>query len=200
MERKTTARAKSGTAKKTTAKTAAKKTTAGKSPKSEADGLRALFLMELKDIYWAEKALVKALPKMAKKAANPDLIAAIEDHFAVTQTHAERLEQVFESIGKKAVAKKCEAMAGLIEEAEELMKETPEGMVRDAAIISAAQKVEHYEIASYGTLVAFATTLGESKAEELLSLTLNEEKETDMLLSQIAEAGINVQAAGTEAA
>jgi ferritin-like metal-binding protein YciE len=195
MERKTTA-AKSTAAKKTTAK----KTTTRKAAKPEAMGLRDLFMMELKDIYWAEKALTKALPKMAKKATNEELIAAIEDHLTVTQGHVERLEQVFNAIGEKAVAKKCEAMAGLIEEAEELMKETEAGMVRDAAIISAAQKVEHYEIASYGTLLAFASTLGEEEAVTFLSQTLEEEKEADQTLSQIAEAGINIEAAEAEEA
>lgn len=197
MERKT---ATKGTAKSTAAKkTTTRKTVRSKSS-SGATGLRELFMMELKDIYWAEKALTKALPKMAKKATNEELIAAIDDHLTVTQGQVERLEQVFDAIGEKAVAKKCEAMAGLIEEAEELMKETEAGMVRDAAIISAAQKVEHYEIASYGTLVAFASTLGEEKAVSLLAQTLDEEKETDQLLSQIAETGINVEAAEAETA
>ena len=141
MERKTTA-AKKGAAKTTTAKkTTAGKTTRKSSASSEATGLRDLFMMELKDIYWAEKALTKALPKMAKKATNEELIAAIEDHLTVTQGHVERLEQVFAAIGQKAVAKKCEAMAGLIEEAEELMKEcvaiwraTKESLNRDSTV------------------------------------------------------------------
>jgi ferritin-like metal-binding protein YciE len=140
----------------------------GKNNSKEATGLRELFVTELKDIYWAEKALVKALPKMAKKATSDELITAIQDHLAVTETHVERLEKVFQLIGEKAVGKKCEAMVGLIEEAEEIMKETEEGVVRDAGIISAAQKVEHYEIASYGTLVAFANTLGEDEAGSIL--------------------------------
>lgn len=161
-------------------------------------GLRELFIDELKDIYWAEKALVKALPKMAKKATSSELVAAIEDHLSVTETHVERLEQVFETIGEKAAAKKCEAMEGLITEAEELMKEIEDGVVRDAAIISAAQKVEHYEIASYGTLVSFANTLGESDASALLEETLNEEKEADQTLTEIAEASINIDAAEGE--
>ncbi len=156
---------------------------------------RELFIDELKDIYWAEKALVKALPKMAKKASNSELVAAIEDHLAVTETHVERLEQVFDVLGEKAAAKKCEAMDGLITEAEELMKEVKDEVVRDAAIISAAQKVEHYEIASYGTLVAFANTLGESDAAALLEETLNEEKEADQTLTEIAESSINIEAA-----
>jgi ferritin-like metal-binding protein YciE len=170
----------------------------GKNNSKEASGLRELFVTELKDIYWAEKALVKALPKMAKKATSEELVAAIQDHLAVTEKQVERLEKVFEVIGEKAVGKKCEAMNGLIEEAEEIMKETEEGVVRDAGIISAAQKVEHYEIASYGTLVAFANTLGETKAGELLHQTLEEEKQTDELLSGIAETSINLQAVEEE--
>ena len=119
----------------------------------------------------------------------------MEDHLAVTETHVERLEQVFEKIGEKAAAKKCEAMDGLITEAEEIMKDTEDGLVRDAGIISAAQKVEHYEIASYGTLVSFANTLGESAAAGLLEKTLNEEKEADQTLTDIAVSSINLDAA-----
>jgi len=157
-----------------------------------------LFIDELKDIYWAEKALVKALPKMAKKATSTELVEAIEEHLSVTETQVERLEQVFETLGEKASAKKCDAMAGLIEEAEEIMSEAEEGVVRDAGIISAAQKVEHYEIASYGTLVSFANTLGESEAAKILEQTLNEEKEADTLLTEIATSSINLDAANEE--
>jgi ferritin-like metal-binding protein YciE len=173
----------------------AAKTSNGGSAES---GLRDLFLDELKDIYWAEKALVKALPKMAEKATSSELVAAIEDHLAVTETHVDRLEQVFESIGEKAAAKKCDAMEGLIKEAQGIMEDTEEGVVRDAGIISAAQKVEHYEIASYGTLVSFANTLGESEAAQLLEETLNEEKEADQALTEIAESSINLDAASEE--
>ncbi len=165
----------------------------------EASGLRELLLTELKDIYWAEKALVKALPKMAKKAYSQELVAAIEDHLAVTENHVDRLEKIFDMMGEKAKAEKCEAMAGLVEEAEEIMGEFEDGVVRDAAIIAAAQKVEHYEIASYGTLVAFATILGESKVAKELEMTLNEEKEADQLLSSLAESYINAEAAEEEA-
>lgn len=165
---------------------------------SSESGLRELFINELKDIYWAEKALTKALPKMAKKATSEELVAALEDHLAVTETHVERLEQVFETIGEKAAAKKCDAMEGLISEAEEIMKDTEDGVVRDAGIISAAQKVEHYEIASYGTLVSFANTLGESDAASLLEETLNEEKEADQTLTDIAVSSINLDAANEE--
>ena len=159
---------------------------------------RELFIDELKDIYWAEKALVKALPKMAKKASNSELVAAIDDHLAVTETHVERLEQVFEILGEKAAAKKCEAMDGLITEAEELMKEVKDEVVRDAAIISAAQKVEHYEIASYGTLCAFAKTLGEDEIAGILEQTLNEEKQADETLTTVAESSINLEAANED--
>lgn len=157
-------------------------------------GLRDLFEDELKDIYWAEKALTKAIPKMVKNATSEELVSALNDHLEVTKGHVERLEQTFEILGKAARAKKCEAMAGLVKEAEEIMEDTDEGVVRDAGIISAAQKVEHYEIASYGTLCAFAKTLGEDEIASLLQKTLNEEKEADETLTEIAESSINVEA------
>lgn len=166
-----------------------------KSKSNVAQGLRELFVDELKDIYWAEKALTKAIPKMIGKATSEKLIDALTGHLEVTKEHVTRLESVFTSIGEKAVAKKCEAMEGLIKEAEGIMESTEEGMVRDAGIISASQKVEHYEIASYGTLCAFAKTLGEEKAMMLLQETLNEEKEADVKLSEIAESHINEEAA-----
>ncbi len=162
------------------------------------NGLRDLFLEELKDIYWAEKALVKAIPKMVKKASSSELVSALEDHLKSTQTHVIRLDRIFELINETASAKKCEAMEGLIAEAEEIMGETEEGVVRDAGIIAAAQKVEHYEIASYGTLISFANTLGESDAAELLEETLNDEKEADQLLTEIAMSSINLDAAGED--
>ncbi len=165
---------------------------------SRDSGLRELFLDELKDIYWAEKALTKALPKMAKKATSEELVAALEDHFVATQTHVERLEKVFDTIGEKVSSKKCKAMEGLIEEAEEIMDETEEGIVRDAAIISAAQKVEHYEIASYGTLVSFANTIGESDAAGILEKNLDDEKEADRMLTEIATSFVNADAANAE--
>jgi ferritin-like metal-binding protein YciE len=188
MERKTKT-AKEGT------NSSAKK----RASSEEATGLRELFVAGLKDIYWAEKALLKALPNMAQKATSEELVAALDEHLAVTEIQIERLEQVFETIGEKAGAKKCEAMAGLIMESEEIMDETVAGVVRDAAIISAAQKVEHYEIASYGTLVAFATTLGDQEAADLLVQTLTEEKEADLALSGIAETSINPEAAEGDA-
>ena len=165
-----------------------------KSSSSQADGLRELFEDELKDIYWAEKALTKAIPKMIKNATSEELISALEEHLEVTKGHVERCEQAFEILGKPARAKKCEAMAGLTKEAEEIMESTAEGVVRDAGIISAAQKVEHYEIASYGTLCSFARTLGENEVADLLEQTLNEEKEADQTLTGIAESSINIEA------
>jgi ferritin-like metal-binding protein YciE len=168
-------------------------------PKSQAaDDLRALFEDELKDIYWAEKALTKALPKMAKNATSEELVSALNDHLEVTREHVLRVEQVFELLGKKAQAKKCEAMDGLIKEGEEIIESTQPGPVRDAGIISAGQKVEHYEIASYGTLVAFANLLGETKSAAILQKTLAEEKDADSTLTQIAESGINLDAADEE--
>lgn len=166
-----------------------------KAKPSAAEGLRELFIDELKDILNAERVLVKALPKMAKNATEPKLVTAIEDHLAVTEGQVQRLEQVFELLGETARGKKCEAMEGLIKEAEGVMEETEQGPVRDAGIISAAQKVEHYEIASYGTLVAFAKTLGEDEVAGLLEQTLAEEKEADIVLTDTAFNAINFEAA-----
>ena len=131
---------------------------------------------------------------MIKNATSEELISALEEHLEVTRGHVERCEKVFELIGKAARAKKCEAMAGLTKEAEEIMESTEQGVVRDAGIISAAQKVEHYEIASYGTLCAFAKALGEDEAASLLEQTLNEEKQADESLTGIAESSINIEA------
>ena len=160
-----------------------------------AQGLRDLFENELKDIYWAEKALTKAIPKMIKNATSEELKTALQEHLAVTEQQVTRVEQVFESIGTKAQAKKCEAMEGLIKEAADIMESTEEGAVRDAGIISAAQKVEHYEIATYGTLHTFATILNEDEAASFLEETLNEEKEADEKLTEVAESSVNIQAA-----
>ena len=157
--------------------------------------LEKLFEDELRDIYWAEKALTKALPKMAKNASSPELVEAIETHLAETEEQVSRVEQVFDLLGKKPTAKKCEAMEGLIKEAEEFMEESVEGVMRDAAIISAAQKVEHYEIASYGTLRAFAETLGLTDIVALLEETLEEEKNADEKLTEVAVTAINLEAA-----
>jgi len=178
------------------AQTATKPKKAGMvKPTSEAaEDLRELFEEQLKDIYWAEKALTKALPKMAKNASSEELVAALNDHLEVTQNQVSRLEQVFEALGKKAQAKKCDAMEGLIKEGEGIMEETKPGAVRDAGIIGACQKVEHYEIATYGTLASFANLLGEAEAAELLEETLAEEKEADVTLTGIAESSINLEA------
>ncbi len=157
--------------------------------------LMKLFEDELKDIYWAEKALTKALPKMIKKATSPELIDALTSHLAETEGQVARAEQVFAVIGKKPVAVKCEAMTGLIKEAGEIMEECEKGAMRDAGIISAGQKVEHYEIASYGILRQFAETLGLSEAVTLLEETLNQEKAADLKLTEVAEAAINIEAA-----
>lgn len=155
--------------------------------------LMKLFEDELKDIYWAEKALTKALPKMIKKASHDQLVEALETHLEETQGQVERLEIVFELIGKKPVAKKCEAMSGLIKEAEEIMEECEEGPMRDAGIISAGQKVEHYEIATYGTLRQFAETMGHDDVAKLLQETLDEEKAADEKLSEVAVSAINIE-------
>jgi ferritin-like metal-binding protein YciE len=163
-----------------------------------AEGLSDLFIDELRDIYWAEKALVKAIPKMIKNATSQDLTDALQDHLEVTKGHVERCEKVFEMLGKPARAKKCEAMEGLTKEAEEIMNSTEDGVLRDAGIISAAQKVEHYEIATYGTLCAFAKTLGKNDIADLLEQTLREEKEANNTLTDIAESSINEEAMHAE--
>jgi len=161
--------------------------------------LEELFLDSIKDIYYAEKALVKALPKMKKAASSEQLAAAFVDHLEVTKNQVARLEQVFEILGEKARGKKCEAIEGLIKEAQSIIEDTDEGTsTRDVGLILAAQKVEHYEIASYGGLRQLAATLGFTEAEQLLQQTLDEEKETDLLLTQIAENDINYQAAEEE--
>lgn len=169
-----------------------------KAKSSAADGLRELFVDSLKDIYWAEKALTKALPKMAKNATSQNLIDAINDHLEVTKNQVTRLEQVFASVGEKVAAKKCDAMEGLIKEGEGIVEETELGAVRDAGIIAASQKIEHYEIATYGTLAAFAKTLGEEEAMKLLLQTLNEEKEADVTLTEAAYNTINFDAAAQD--
>ena len=184
----------------TTKKSADSKTTSPKGtvkPKaSAAEGLRDLFVDSLKDIYWAEKALVKALPKMAKNATSQNLIDAINDHLEVTKGQVSRLEEVFASVGEKAVAKKCDAMEGLLAEASGIIEDTDAGtMIRDAGLILAAQKVEHYEIATYGTLRTFAETMGHTDVAELLAQTLENEKATDVALTEAAVASINQEAA-----
>lgn len=157
--------------------------------------LEKYFHDSLKDIYWAEKRLTKALPKMRKAATTEELQTAIEEHLVQTQEHVARLEQVFELLGKKPQAKKCDAMEGLVKEGESVVEETEQGsMTRDVGIIMAAQKVEHYEIATYGGLVQLATTMGLDEIAEILQQTLDEEKETDQGLTAIAENNINWEA------
>ena len=166
----------------------------------EESALKELFVDELKDIYWAEKHLSKALIKMAKAATSEELRSALETHKTETDNQVARLEQVFEMIEEKAAAKKCDAMEGLIAESESIVEDTEDGSItRDAGIISAAQKSEHYEIASYGTLRTLANTLGYSEAAQLLEETLAEEKKTDELLTQLAESTINVNAKSEKA-
>jgi ferritin-like metal-binding protein YciE len=163
--------------------------------KSEETMLKELFVDELKDIYWAEKHLTKALPKMKKAATSEELASAFEEHLEVTQGHIQRLEQTFEMLNMAARAKKCEAMEGLVKEAEQVISELPKGtMVRDAGLIISGQKVEHYEIAAYGSLVQLAKTMGETEIADLLQMTLDEEKEADQMLTELAVSGINIGA------
>ena len=161
----------------------------------ESSSLKEFFIDSLKDIYWAEKHLSKALPKMAKKATSDELKSALETHLAETQNQIIKLEQVFAILDEKAQVKKCEAMEGLLKEADSIISETEDGtMTRDVGIIAAAQKVEHYEIASYGTIRTLADVLGLPEASELLNQILEEEKKTDLLLTQIAEGFVNQSA------
>jgi ferritin-like metal-binding protein YciE len=158
--------------------------------------LKSFFEDELKDIYWAEKHITKALPKMKKAATSEALQAAFEEHLQQTQTHVQRLEQVFEMLGKKAQAKKCDAMAGIVEEGNGIIQETEKGTsTRDVGLILSAQKVEHYEIATYGGLAQLATTLGLDDVADVLNQTLQEEKDTDVKLTEIAESDVNYEAA-----
>ncbi|MFN5557066.1 MAG: ferritin-like domain-containing protein [Chryseotalea sp.] len=174
------------------------KSHASKNNGMQSSQLMKLFEDSLKDLYWAEKALTKALPEMAKKASSPDLVEALNHHLTETEIQLERIEEIFELIEKKAVAKKCDAMEGLIKEGQSIMKECEEGSMRDAGIISAAQKIEHYEIASYGTLKTFAHTLGLKQIAELLEETLEEEKASDEKLTEVALSAINIQASENE--
>ena len=157
--------------------------------------LEKFFVDQLKDIYYAEQHLVKALPEMQKAATSEELEDAFEEHLKQTERHVKRLEKVFQLIGKKAEGKKCEAIEGLTKEAKSIISETKEGsMTRDAALIIAAQKIEHYEIATYGGLVQLAITMDLHRAAELLDKTLQEEEDTDKNLTEIAETSINVKA------
>ena len=157
--------------------------------------LKELYVEELKDIYNAETQLVKALPKMAKASRSEELRLGFEEHLEQTKGHVKRLEQIFSALGEKPAGKKCKGMEGLIAEGQEMMNDDFEDEALDAGLISAAQRVEHYEIAAYGTVRTYANILGEDEAASLLEETLEEEKETDQKLTQLAEQ-INVQAAG----
>ncbi len=158
--------------------------------------LRELYLDELRDLYDAENRLVKALPKLAKEAESQELRSGFEEHLEQTKGHVERLQEIFEAMGEKPSGKRCAAMVGLIQEGDEMMDEDFENGVKDAALISAAQRVEHYEIAAYGCVKTWAGLLGEKEAQDLLQQTLNEEKETDEKLTEISE-GINTDAMGS---
>ncbi len=154
-----------------------------------------LFLHELKDIYWAENHLADKLPKMSDKATSEKLAKALKNHQKETENHVKRLEKIFESLGEEAKGITCEAMKGLLKEAEDILGDTDSNsMVRDAGIIIAAQKVEHYEIASYGALATLAKTIGSSEAASLLEDTLDEEKKADATLTEIAEEEVNKKA------
>ncbi len=157
--------------------------------------LEDLFLHEIKDLYNAEQQLVKALPKMAKAASSEKLRQGFEEHLEQTRGHVNRLEKIFDQIGKSHRGAKCEAMVGLIEEGSKLIHEEAEPEVKDAGLIGAAQRVEHYEIAGYGTARTLARLLNRTEAEELLQQTLDEEKETDEKLTQLAESEVNQAAA-----
>lgn len=162
---------------------------------AEAGTLHDAFIDELRDTYDAEKQLIKALPKLAKASSSAELKAAFEEHLEQTLKHVERLEQVFEEIGESARGKHCEGIAGIIAEGKTIMDEDFDEMTMDACLIAAGQRAEHYEMAAYGTLVAWAEGMGHSDAARLLQETLDEEKAADQKLSSLAEGGINQQAA-----
>ncbi|HYJ32380.1 MAG TPA: ferritin-like domain-containing protein [Candidatus Binatia bacterium] len=162
------------------------------------DSLEKLFVDQLKDVYNAEKQIVRALPRMSKAAGNEELKEAFDTHLRETEKHVDRLEQIFKDLGKNPTGKKCMGMEGLIEEAKELLNEDVDEEVLDAGLIAAAQRVEHYEMAAYGCLKTYAGLLGNERAARLLEETLGEEKRTDDLLTQIAERSINVEAMEAE--
>lgn len=180
----------------TTTKAGAKTASKSKTGKMENSEFHEFFVDELKDIYWAEKHLSKALPKMKKAATSPELAAAFDKHTQETNDHIATLAQVFQLLDEKAQAKKCDAMEGLLKEADSIIEDTDaDTMIRDAGLILAAQKVEHYEIATYGTLVVFAQNMGHTDVAELLQFILDNEKATDVALTEIAVSSINEQAA-----
>jgi ferritin-like metal-binding protein YciE len=191
-----TTKSKKSSSAKSSGNSAPKKSKSnGASSQQDNTQLEKFFVDALKDIYWAEKHLTKALPKMQKAATSEELQQAIEEHLNQTKEHVNRLEQVFEQLGEKAQAKKCDGMEGLTKEGESAIEETEDGTsTRDVGIIVSAQKVEHYEISAYGSLVTLAKTMGQDEIAEILAQTLEEEKETDQILSQIAESSINWEA------
>jgi ferritin-like metal-binding protein YciE len=201
---KRTSPVKNTTARKSSPRAAAKTSKRKPVAKTKSNGkdgslLEEFFIDTLKDIYWAEKALTKALPKMSKSATSSELKKAFDEHLEVTKKQIERLEDVFGELGLKPQGKKCEAMQGLVEESESIISETKDDTsTRDAALIIAAQKVEHYEIASYGGLVQLAKTMNKNDIANTLAATLKEEKTADEKLTQVAEGRINVAAAGEE--
>ena len=162
---------------------------------AEAATLHDAFIDELRDVYDAEKQLTKALPKLAKAASKPQLKQAFETHLHETQGHVQRLEQVFESLEEKVRGKHCDGIAGIIEEGDSIMGEDFDDVTMDACLIAAGQRAEHYEMAAYGTLVAWAQAMGHTRAAELMQQTLDEEKAADKTLSSLAEGGINRNAA-----
>ena len=173
-----------------------KKTSKSNASVETEPSLKEFFIDELKDIFWAEKKIVSTLPKMKKAANSEELKNAIADHLETTKIHVSRLEKIFSLLGEKAQAKKCEAMEGIVKEGESIIEDTEDGTAtRDVGIIFASQKVEHYEIATYGGLAQLAETLGLSDIKELLGQTLSEEKEADELLTDIAENHVNYEAA-----
>jgi ferritin-like metal-binding protein YciE len=186
----------STTAQKTQhASTATKTSPNGKAPQANDSQLEEFFHDEIKDIYWAEKKLVKTLPKMAKAATSEALKNAFTKHLAETQGHVERLEEVFQLLGHKPQAKKCDAMEGITEEGASVIEDTEDGSsTRDVALILAGQKAEHYEIATYGGLAKIARTLGHNDVAKILETTLQEEKKTDAALTQLAESSVNQEA------
>ena len=164
-------------------------------PYNEETKLKELFVEELRDIYWAEKHMTKSLPRMAKAATSPELAEAFQTHLAQTEEQIARLEEVFEMLEMPARAKKCEAMEGLAREAQTAIDDTDKGTsTRDAALIISAQKAEHYEIASYGSLVQLAKTMSLNDVAEVLQQTLDEEKQTDVLLTELAVSSVNINA------
>jgi ferritin-like metal-binding protein YciE len=175
--------------------TNARKPESAKSSTKETQGLRGLFESGLKDIYWTEKVLTKTLPKMAKNANSPELVETLKNHLSETEEHVSRLEKVFETTGIKPTVSRNNSVEGLLKESDNVIDLTKKGSLRDAGIIAASQKLKHYEIASYGTLHAYAKTLGEDKVANLLAMSLEEEKKIDAALTGIAVGSVNFNAA-----